>query len=67
MRKITENLGDSLLKAPIYPCLSSAPTTTPSNGKPIPVKQKLKLLARNRHHFLCPKLGGKIRLPAPKT
>ena len=39
IKNITENLGDILFNEPTYPCLSNAPTITPNNGKPIPVKQ----------------------------
>lgn len=38
-----ENLGEILFNAPIYPSLSSAPTITPNNGKPIPVRTNAKM------------------------
>ena len=60
-----ENLGEILFNAPIYPSLSSAPTITPNNGKPIPVRTNAKMAGRKIDHYPT-EIRGKIRLPAPK-
>ena len=46
-----ENLGEILFNAPIYPSLSSAPTITPNNGKPIPVRTNAKMAGQKIDHY----------------
>ena len=59
IKNITENLGDILFNEPTYPCLSNAPTITPNNGKPIPVKQNAITVAKRNDHYLGLNLVGK--------
>lgn len=59
IKNITENLGDILFNEPTYPCLSNAPTITPNNGKPIPVKQNAITAGQRNDHYLGLNLVGK--------
>ncbi len=52
IKKINENRGDILLKDPIKPCLSSAPTTTPKIAViQYPLVQRLVWLAKEMTTF----------------